>query len=99
MPCYLPTLMQMVCPLAGIFKRFSPYSAMNGLDDLRGETSYTHHEILLTISGWTLNNAIQAHIDVYVSQHTFTEVQRAFPYLVSKEFASGGGDVRQFKLL
>ncbi len=26
--------------------------------------------------------------------HTFREVQRAFPYLVSKEFASGGGDVR-----
>ena len=25
--------------------------------------------------------------------HTFQEVQRAFPYLVSKEFASGGGDV------
>ena len=28
--------------------------------------------------------------------HTFREVQRAFPYLVSKEFASGGGDVSIF---
>ncbi|KAF8058254.1 beta-lactamase-like protein [Lyophyllum atratum] len=56
--------------------------AMNGLDDLRG---------------WTLNNAIQSHIDVYVSQDTFVEVQRSFPYLVAKEFASGGGDVPEFK--
>ncbi|KAK0456408.1 beta-lactamase-like protein [Armillaria borealis] len=56
--------------------------AMNGLDDLRG---------------WTLSKRIQEHIDVYVSQNTFTEVQRCFPYLVSKEFASGGGDVPEFK--
>ncbi|KAI0702421.1 beta-lactamase-like protein [Cytidiella melzeri] len=56
--------------------------AMNGLDDLRG---------------WTLGGAIQPHVDLYVSMHTFREVQRAFPYLVSKEFASGGGDVPEFK--
>ncbi|OJA07623.1 hypothetical protein AZE42_01128 [Rhizopogon vesiculosus] len=56
--------------------------AMNGLDDLRG---------------WTLGGAIQKHIDVYVSQSTFGEVQRSFPYLVSKEFASGGGDVPEFQ--
>ncbi|KAJ8520566.1 hypothetical protein ONZ45_g2640 [Pleurotus djamor] len=56
--------------------------AMNGLDDLRG---------------WTLNCHIQPHIDVYVSQATFGEVQRSFPYLVMKEFASGGGDVPEFK--
>ncbi|KAF8446214.1 beta-lactamase-like protein [Boletus edulis BED1] len=56
--------------------------AMNGLDDLRG---------------WTLGSAIQQHIDVYVSQATFKEIQRAFPYLVAKEFASGGGDVPEFK--
>ncbi|KAI6005123.1 beta-lactamase-like protein [Pisolithus orientalis] len=56
--------------------------AMNGLDDLRG---------------WTLGAAIQQHIDVYVSGNTFREVERAFPYLVSKEFASGGGDVPEFK--
>ncbi|KAJ2933597.1 hypothetical protein H1R20_g3480, partial [Candolleomyces eurysporus] len=55
---------------------------MNGLDDLRA---------------WTLNKAIQSHIDLYVSEHTFVEVQRAFPYLVAKEFASGGGDVPEFK--
>jgi hypothetical protein len=52
---------------------------MNGLDDLRA---------------WTLRGAIQKHIDLYVSQTTFEEVQRSFPYLVAKEFASGGGDVR-----
>ncbi|KAK0198502.1 beta-lactamase-like protein [Armillaria mellea] len=56
--------------------------AMNGLDDLRG---------------WTLGKRVQEHIDVYVSQNTFSEVQRCFPYLVSKEFASGGGDVPEFK--
>ncbi|TDL28865.1 hypothetical protein BD410DRAFT_781421 [Rickenella mellea] len=56
--------------------------AMNGLDDLRG---------------WTLHEAIQSHIDIYVSKATFVEVERAFPYLVSKEFASGGGDVPEFK--
>ncbi|KAG9314608.1 PRELI-like family-domain-containing protein [Chiua virens] len=56
--------------------------AMNGLDDLRG---------------WTLGGAIQKHIDVYLSQDTLRGVQRAFPYLVAKEFASGGGDVPEFK--
>jgi hypothetical protein len=55
---------------------------MNGLDDLRA---------------WTLRGAIQQHIDVYVSQTTFSEVQRAFPYMVSEEFASGGGDVPEVK--
>jgi hypothetical protein len=43
--------------------------------------------------GWTLRGVIQDHIDVYVSLDTFTEVKRSFPYLVAKEFASGGGDV------
>lgn len=45
------------------------------------------------LSAWTLHSAIQSHVDIYVSQTTFVEVQRSFPYLVSKEFASGGGDV------
>ena len=44
---------------------------------------------------WTLNGVIQPHIDVYVSKATFTEVQRSFPYMVAKEFASGGGDVSE----
>lgn len=44
--------------------------------------------------GWTLRGSIQAYIDVYVSQATFTEVERSFPYMVAREFASGGGDVR-----
>ncbi|KIK71381.1 hypothetical protein GYMLUDRAFT_33540 [Collybiopsis luxurians FD-317 M1] len=55
--------------------------AMNGLDDLRG---------------WTLNRSIQSHVDVYVSETTFREVKRSFPYLVSKEFSTGGGDVPDF---
>ncbi|OCB85204.1 developmentally regulated GTP-binding protein [Sanghuangporus baumii] len=56
--------------------------AMNGLDDLRG---------------WTLHGNIQPYIDIYVSQATYTEIGRAFPYLLSKEFASGGGDVPEFR--
>jgi hypothetical protein len=40
-----------------------------------------------------LNQSIQHHIDVYLSKATFAAVQNSFPYLVSKEFASGGGDV------
>lgn len=46
------------------------------------------------LSGWTLRGAVQQFIDVYVSQATFAEVERAFPYLVARKFASGGGDVR-----
>ena len=46
-------------------------------------------------SGWTLRGAIQQFIDVYVSRETFVEVERAFPYMVAREFASGGGDVRK----
>ncbi|KZV63129.1 Metallo-hydrolase/oxidoreductase [Peniophora sp. CONT] len=56
--------------------------AMNGLDDLRA---------------WTLRGVIQPHIDVYVSRTTFNEVQRAFPYMIAKEQASGGGDVPEFR--
>lgn len=50
--------------------------------------------LMMDALGWTLNKQIQPHVDLYVSLATFKEVQRAFPYLVSKEFASGGGDVR-----
>lgn len=46
------------------------------------------------LSGWTLRGAIQQFIDVYVSQATYAEVERSFPYMVAREFASGGGDVR-----
>lgn len=54
--------------------------------------------MLMTLIGWTLKGAIQSHIDVYVSQATLGEVNRSFPYMVSKEFASGGGDVDYFSL-
>ncbi|KAG8985706.1 hypothetical protein FRB90_004498 [Tulasnella sp. 427] len=56
--------------------------ATNGLDDLRG---------------WTLNTAIQAHLDIYVNSVSFGEIKRAFPYLVSKGLATGGGDVPEFR--
>ncbi|KAJ7785884.1 beta-lactamase-like protein [Mycena metata] len=55
--------------------------AINGLDDLRA---------------WTLSSRIQSHIDLYVSQATYEDIKRMFPYLVSKEFASGGGDIPEF---
>ncbi|KAF7340019.1 Lactamase-B domain-containing protein [Mycena venus] len=55
--------------------------AINGLDDLRA---------------WTLSTRIQPHIDLYVSEATYQDIKRMFPYLVSKEFASGGGDIPEF---
>ncbi|KAI0067920.1 hypothetical protein BV25DRAFT_888186 [Artomyces pyxidatus] len=64
-----------------VFITHAHADAMNGLDDLRG---------------WTLRGAIQKNIDVYVSQATFVEVERSFPYMVNKEFRSGGGDVPEF---
>lgn len=59
------------------------------------EVSQNRYKEVFTkfIVGWTLNGCIQPHVDIYCSQTTFVEVQRAFPYLVAKEFASGGGDV------
>ncbi|KAF8272972.1 hypothetical protein EI94DRAFT_1717135 [Lactarius quietus] len=47
--------------------------------------------------GWTLRGSIQKFIDVYASQATFTEVERSFPYMVAREYASGGGDIPEFK--
>ncbi|KAK7064577.1 Lactamase-B domain-containing protein [Favolaschia claudopus] len=55
--------------------------AINGLDDLRA---------------WTLDKRIQNHIDLYASEATYQDIKRMFPYLVSKEFASGGGDIPEF---
>ncbi|KAG8953228.1 hypothetical protein FRC04_002638 [Tulasnella sp. 424] len=56
--------------------------ATNGLDDLRG---------------WTQDGTIQAHLDIYVNAPSFGEIKRAFPYLVSKELATGGGLVPEFQ--
>jgi phosphoribosyl 1,2-cyclic phosphodiesterase len=56
--------------------------AMNGLDDLRA---------------WTLRGVVQDHIPIYCSRATFADVARAFPYMVAKEHASGGGDVPEFR--
>ncbi|KAJ7225927.1 hypothetical protein GGX14DRAFT_641931 [Mycena pura] len=56
-------------------------AAVNGLDDLRA---------------WTLGKRIQPHIDLYVSKATFQGIKRMFLYLVSREFATGGGDIPEF---
>ena len=32
-------------------------------------------------------------MDIYLSQETLWSVEATFPYMVNKEFASGGGDV------
>ncbi|KAJ3168852.1 hypothetical protein HDU88_001179 [Geranomyces variabilis] len=55
--------------------------AMLGLDDLRQ---------------WTIGGAdrsVQDHIDVYLSCAAMEVVARAFPYLVDKKKATGGGEV------
>ncbi|KND00411.1 uncharacterized protein SPPG_04734 [Spizellomyces punctatus DAOM BR117] len=55
--------------------------AMLGMDDLRQ---------------WTIGGAafsVQDHIDVYCNEQTMSVVQGAFPYLVDKGKATGGGDV------
>ncbi|BGP58566.1 hypothetical protein JCM8202_002328 [Rhodotorula sphaerocarpa] len=49
-----------------------------GLDDLRG---------------WTLRGAIQKSIPIYLTQGTFNEVSKAFPYLTNAGQVTGGGDV------
>ncbi|KAH8120514.1 beta-lactamase-like protein [Phellopilus nigrolimitatus] len=66
----------------GVLITHAHADAMNGLDDLRG---------------WTLDGGIQTHIDLYASQTTFDEIRRSFPYLIAREFATGGGDVPEFK--
>lgn len=57
--------------------------AMNGLDDLRAWT--------------TGSDRIQDHVDVYLTRDTFNGVQSSFPYMVHKEYATGGGDIPDFK--
>ncbi|KZT53646.1 hypothetical protein CALCODRAFT_439824 [Calocera cornea HHB12733] len=66
----------------GLILTHAHADAMNGLDDLRC---------------WTLQGAIQDSIDIYLSQRTYEEVQRTFPYLVDKGMATGGGAVPEFQ--
>ncbi|CAG8478748.1 6508_t:CDS:2 [Acaulospora morrowiae] len=56
--------------------------AINGLDDLRA---------------WTLNEAIQNHIPIYLTNDTMNAVKTLFPYLVDSKQATGGGDLPQFR--
>lgn len=44
-----------------------------------------------------MRGIIQDYIDIYLSVECFNEIKRAFPYLVSKGFATGGGDVPDFR--
>lgn len=73
--------------------------AVNGLDDLRGEfllniiKQKIAHSLIMFLIAWTHGGTIQLHIDIYASKDTFSHVQKAFPYLISSELASGGGDV------
>lgn len=53
-----------------------------GLDDLRS---------------WTLGGFVQPWIDVYCTAPTMAEIAKTFPYLVSKEEATGGGDIPEFR--
>lgn len=52
-----------------------------------------YYTVFMFSVAWTQDGIIQTHIDVYLSEATFSVVKRAFPFLVSKEFATGGGDV------
>ncbi|GAA5875828.1 hypothetical protein JCM8547_005325 [Rhodosporidiobolus lusitaniae] len=52
--------------------------AILGLDDLRA---------------WTLRGAIQPTIPIYLTQETFDDVARAFPYLTTGKAVTGGGDI------
>ena len=36
-----------------------------------------------SLTGWTLRGAIQPSIPIYLTQETFTEVSKAFPYLTN----------------
>jgi len=56
--------------------------AVLGLDDLRS---------------WTSTGSVQDTVPIYLNDETFSVVSRAFPYLVSKEQATGGGEVASFK--
>ena len=42
---------------------------------------------------WTLKEAIQSKIDVYLNEETFQVVERSFPYLTNVRNATGGGEV------
>lgn len=56
--------------------------AVLGLDDLRS---------------WTSAGSVQEMVPIYLNEETFAVVSRAFPYLVSKANATGGGEVASFK--
>lgn len=64
-----------------VFLTHGHADAIFGLDDLRA---------------WTIggsNYSVQDSIDIYLDQETFEVVERAFPYIVDTNQATGGGEV------
>ncbi|KAJ2965106.1 hypothetical protein NQZ79_g193 [Umbelopsis isabellina] len=55
--------------------------AILGLDDLRS---------------WTSGGNLQTSVPIYLNDETFAVISRAFPYLVNKANATGGGEVASF---
>ena len=68
--------------LDAVLLTHSHADAMFGLDDLRQ---------------WTLNGAVQSHVDIYLNQNTMEFCSSVFPYLVDTTRASGGGDVSSLR--
>ncbi|KAI9257911.1 beta-lactamase-like protein [Sporodiniella umbellata] len=68
--------------LDGVILTHGHADACYGLDDLRG---------------WTLNNAIQPHVNIHLSTEGMEVVQRTFPFLVDASLATGGGQVADFQ--
>ncbi|ORY07617.1 Metallo-hydrolase/oxidoreductase, partial [Basidiobolus meristosporus CBS 931.73] len=58
--------------------------AILGLDDLRQ---------------WTLGGRVQSHIPIYLSSETLEVVEHAFPYLVDRTKATGGGDIPSLQFI
>lgn len=66
----------------GVLLTHAHADAMLGLDDLRQ---------------WTMNGRVQEAIDIYLSKETMERVEACFPYMVSKDRATGGGEVATLK--
>jgi hypothetical protein len=49
------------------------------------------------LRAWTSGGTLQDSVPVYLNEETFAVVSRAFPYLVSKANATGGGEVASFQ--
>jgi hypothetical protein len=48
------------------------------------------------LRSWTSGGTLQESVPIYLNDETFAVISRAFPYLVSKANATGGGEVASF---